>query len=1092
MANFDAIIKLVVQSQEALREVKKLETALPVFKKVGSVDTQKQLKKVANAQKSEARAAEGRASTEIKINAAIKRRETLLKSLNRAGVSGARAEEVQNLEKIARAAKGQLSIQNAVNAELTRTLEIQREINRTDRARSANQSKVLTDVKKRIELLKAVGATESEIGKVTKKRDEAIQRNSEKQTDLAKESFAQLDRQLSTLERKYKTFLGKPGRQLASSLSDAPKRTVLGSTEALKQQAQYIERAANAAKKGGFAATPLSQGDRFRSVLGSEKSLKQKEAYYKRIAREAERAAKADERAAKAAERAARAAGKRVDKVSQQQKKGSGRIGAAAIGAGFPLLFGGGPGSVLGGLIGGAVGGKENGFAASVALSAVGQILDRLATSAGNLGKALLKPTTNIDKLVESLGIAGTGLNSSIEVLRQLGLESVASAVAVDKFNEKYGKGTADSLRVLGERFQELQNSISQLGVRLAAFISGPLGGLFDFFSNVLGSASNAEAARVLQNNVSEENRGKFTQRLNELTGGRGFSGTISDDDLKTLINEFDPEAEKAAKAREKAEKAISDEIARQVELAQLSAQIEESKLTNRRDVQAVLAGTLAVQEASNEIEKLNLQIANETEATKLRLLGLEKDLAEERKRQAESARENARIQAEVAIRKEVLALENQIDQTQQQRYSTALKSAELQESEALTFARRLSLEDINFDLKKKQLERQRESQLLLVNEEEKIRAINLLFSTQLAALEEKRDVNKEIIRQNEVLRQDAQKAIEDQLRLNALQAANNADREIRATDPSRIGEFLGSGFGFFDESNRFESDRLADSAATLEIYNEQVGALEQRITKLQNKGVDPDKLLPLENQLTSLRQARDLYEELQPRIDAAAIAQARYNDAFNAINPIVQSFTSNLQEVVAGTKSAEQAFADFLKNIADMLVQTAAVMIAKYLAIAAAKALAGLGGGSSLSGANFSLFDPNAYAGAFAPGGSIAFAEGGYVTRPTAGLVGEAGEAEYVIPASKMGGAMARYSAGARGDEVVSGTSDQSAVSYGDSAGESGISITTGPIMQFNDKNYVSQEEFVKGINSAARQGEARALTKLRMNPQARRRVGL
>ena len=1090
MANFDAIIKLVVQSQEALREVKKLETAL---KKVGSVDTQKQLKKVANAQKSEARAAEGRASTEIKINAAIKRRETLLKSLNRAGVSGARAEEVQNLEKIARAAKGQLSIQNAVNAELTRTLEIQREINRTDRARSANQSKVLTDVKKRIELLKAVGATESEIGKVTKKRDEAIQRNSEKQTDLAKESFAQLDRQLSTLERKYKTFLGKPGRQLASSLSDAPKRTVLGSTEALKQQTQYIERAANAAKKGGFAATPLSQGDRFRSVLGSEKSLKQKEAYYKRIAREAERAAKADERAAKAAERAARAAGKRVDKVSQQQKKGSGRIGAAAIGAGFPLLFGGGPGSVLGGLIGGAAGGKENGFAASVALSAVGQILDRLATSAGNLGKALLKPTTNIDKLVESLGIAGTGLNSSIEVLRQLGLESVASAVAVDKFNEKYGKGTADSLRVLGERFQELQNSISQLGVRLAAFISGPLGGLFDFFSNVLGSASNAEAARVLQNNVSEENRGKFTQRLNELTGGRGFSGTISDDNLKTLINEFDPEAEKAAKAREKAEKAISDEIARQVELAQLSAEIEESKLTNRRDVQAVLAGTLAVQEASNEIEKLNLQIANETEATKLRLLGLEKDLAEERKRQAEAARENARIQAEVAIRKEVLALENQIDQTQQQRYSTALKSAELQESEATTFARRLSLEDINFDLKKKQLERQRESQLLLVNEEEKIRAINLLFSAQLAALEEKRDVNKEIIRQNEVLRQDAQKAVEDQLKLNALQAANNADREIRATDPSRIGEFLGSGFGFFDQSNRFESDRLAESAATLEIYNEQVGALQQRITKLQNQGVDPDKLLPLENQLASLTQTRDLYAELQPRIDAAAIAQARYNDAFNAINPIVQSFTGNLQEVVAGTKSAEQAFADFLRTIADMLVQTAAQMIAQFLAIAAAQSLVGLGGG----GGKLPL--PGLKG---APSG---FAEGGRPPVGAVSIVGERGPELFVpdqpgriISNRDSKSAMARYTPANSIEELAMQGGGRGKSDWGYSTEDSYqpvINISTGNTLQFEGRNYVTQEEFQAGVSKAAvegaKAGEARTLRRLRMSPGARRNVG-
>ena len=41
-------------------------------------------------------------------------------------------------------------------------------------------------------------------------------------------------------------------------------------------------------------------------------------------------------------------------------------------------------------------------------------------------------------------------------------------------------------------------------------------------------------------------------------------------------------------------------------------------------------------------------------------------------------------------------------------------------------------------------------------------------------------------------------------------------------------------------------------------------------------------------------------------------------------------------------------------------------------------------------------------------------FSSGGYVTRPTVGLVGEAGEDEYIIPASKMAASMQRYSAGA------------------------------------------------------------------------------
>ena len=43
---------------------------------------------------------------------------------------------------------------------------------------------------------------------------------------------------------------------------------------------------------------------------------------------------------------------------------------------------------------------------------------------------------------------------------------------------------------------------------------------------------------------------------------------------------------------------------------------------------------------------------------------------------------------------------------------------------------------------------------------------------------------------------------------------------------------------------------------------------------------------------------------------------------------------------------------------------------------------------------------------------------------------------------------------------------------------------------MQFNVKNYVTQDEFARGVKSAAKQGEERALRKLQNSPGQRRRM--
>ena len=45
---------------------------------------------------------------------------------------------------------------------------------------------------------------------------------------------------------------------------------------------------------------------------------------------------------------------------------------------------------------------------------------------------------------------------------------------------------------------------------------------------------------------------------------------------------------------------------------------------------------------------------------------------------------------------------------------------------------------------------------------------------------------------------------------------------------------------------------------------------------------------------------------------------------------------------------------------------------------------------------------------------------------------------------------------------------------------------------MQFDNTNYVTQDEFARGVKSAAKQGEERALRKLQNSPSQRRRLGM
>ena len=109
---------------------------------------------------------------------------------------------------------------------------------------------------------------------------------------------------------------------------------------------------------------------------------------------------------------------------------------------------------------------------------------------------------------------------------------------------------------------------------------------------------------------------------------------------------------------------------------------------------------------------------------------------------------------------------------------------------------------------------------------------------------------------------------------------------------------------------------------------------------------------------------------------------------------------------------------------------------------------------------------------GAYWQGGFQAFKKGGMVNRPTLGLIGEGGEPEYIIPASKMGSASANYLSGARGSAVIPASSGGGDVGGSSRNGASPqISIQTGPVTQMNGTNYVTTKQLAIAVQAGVSQ---------------------
>ena len=298
--------------------------------------------------------------------------------------------------------------------------------------------------------------------------------------------------------------------------------------------------------------------------------------------------------------------------------------------------------------------------------------------------------------------------------------------------------------------------------------------------------------------------------------------------------------------------------------------------------------------------------------------------------------------------------------------------------------------------------------------------------------------------------------------RLQIAQAEGDFDKIAIALAQQRLK--LGELDTAVDEKKQAVIDNTIGKLAEEKLFLEETLTLGKDKAEIEKTIRDLIKDLPPERH----KEVRDLVEGNAVLRERNELTD-KYKISLEEINNVLsQGMTNAVMGLIDGTKSLSESLSGVARQLASMFLNRAF---------------------SAMFGGLFS--EQGSYSRA---GGFQAFQYGGVVNSPTLGMVGEGGEPEYIIPASKMDGAMARYSAGARGGAVIPGGSHEA----GTVAGASGSTVVeyTGPILNFNGDEYVPKDSVPQIINAAAKQGatlgQSRTLNTLKNSRSSRAKIGL
>ncbi len=161
-----------------------------------------------------------------------------------------------------------------------------------------------------------------------------------------------------------------------------------------------------------------------------------------------------------------------------------------ALGIGFPLLFGGGAGSIAGGALGALGGG---GMGGQVLGSAIGGQLDQFAQRTTSLAQALRGAGDVTQELEGFIGVLNSETSRRIRNLQESGQTARAADAAFKELSKTIGVDNAKALVQAGKDFETLGNKTTQFFTILGASIAG----LFQeaFYLNLRDPLSDVPAA---------------------------------------------------------------------------------------------------------------------------------------------------------------------------------------------------------------------------------------------------------------------------------------------------------------------------------------------------------------------------------------------------------------------------------------------------------------------------------------------------------------------------------------------------------------------------------------------------------------------
>jgi phage-related minor tail protein len=737
----------------------------------------------------------------------------------------------------------------------------------------------------------------------------------------------------------------------------------------------------------------------------------------------------------------------------------------AIIGGAFPLLFGQGLGASIGGGIGGFAGGLaggQMGFGLSLVGTAVGASLDQTIQSAKDFAKSIRQGGDAAAYLEQRLGYLNPTIKTQLQNLQASGQTAKAAELAFSELAKTMGTEGASAFLEIGKQSEQASRSLNLL---IDRFVGA-------------GYAAN-----------------KFFQ---EAKFGKG--GSITD----LLPQQFRPTpitetpAETAAATQRTAELTKSNDLLRlQVQLTAVSAKGD-------LDRYITLQKQTAQKEYENELTKLSIQLktgeidlAQKEQLIRganlklsIQLGEIERTRVQELARRQEEAAQAAQqqLQARAALTKSIFDEQLKLVDIniRQQEFAGGAEAAARQSLRLSATRARLTEESLSAE-RDQALEEAKKNGTV----EQTLRLYDLKLKSAQRELDLLDATNERIIDRNNLEKE-----------LSAIQRQRDTTRAVTPLLQQQERTRLDIA-GFTQPADLIERERLLldqriRTAETILPIEEKIADLNAEIL---SGTLDTNALAAKQADLAAQQQKLGLLNQELQVLNQLEVKQLQIQQFTAKYGQLIQSIsgemanvvTNGLSELVRGTKTAEQVFADFLQSVGAALIQAAQQMIAQYIAIGIARIFAGLGGGlggggnagtaaGGLPGSSLQGGFANPLVGQYSA--PLMFANGGAVSAGSPYVVGEHGP-ELFVPG--------------RNGSVVSNDNLRSAMGAAPGSGSPVLSMSF-QTTSIGGVEYVSRDQLEAAMAETRRQatrdgasrGMSMTLDRIKQSPQTRSRIGI